>query len=427
MATILFADANESALRTMKRAQELGHRTFIIRGASWQVYHETDWIRATLEATDGNVSIPLTSDADAMTEAIRTLHEREPIDGVVAQLEPAIESTAIACERLSIPFTCSKGILAARNKARTRDLLEAAGLASARHRVVHDVDAALRTAEEFGYPVVAKPTSGMDSMLAFRADAAATLREAAERILAAPGHVPAQITAQMSRGILIEEHLPGELVSAELALLDGECYPFIVCGRSRGLGNDCVEMGASLPAGVGEDDVRRCFSYARAACEAVGLDFGVFHVELMVSPAGPVLVELNPRPMGGIMTEMYTRLTGREFSDYILDVYLRRPPRDVVTSIGPKTITARKIIARQACTLADEIDLSWVEGLDSRFIVLHPYCLTPGARVERDQVLARYVVMDETWTKTMGHANGLLERFERSIGIPIYHSMPLQV
>jgi len=124
---------------------------------------------------------------------------------------------------------------------------------------------------------------------------------------------------------------------------------------------------------------------------------------------------------------MYTRLTGREFSDYILDVYLRRPPRDIVTSIGPKTITARKVIAKQACTLADSIDLSWVEGVDSRLIVLHPYCMTPGARVERDQVLARYVVMDETWSTTMHYANSLLERFERSIGIPIYHSMPLQV
>ena len=95
-------------------------------------------------------------------------------------------------------------------------------------------------------------------------------------------------------------------------------------------------------------------------------------------------------------------------------------------SIGPKTITARKLIAKQDCTLPGEIDLSWVEGLDPRLIVLHPYGIEPNASVKRDQVLARYVVMDETWNATMGYANELLERFERSIGIPIYHSMPLQ-
>ncbi len=426
MAHILFADANESALRTMKRAQELDHRTSIVHGASWQVYHDTEWTRATLEAADRTVAIPVTSDADAMTMAIGAIHERHPIDAVVAQLEPAIEATALACERLRIPFTCAKGVLAARNKARARELLEQARLRSARHEVAHDIEAALRAAQEIGYPVVAKPTSGMDSMLAFRANDAVTLRDAAARILAAPAHVPAQITEQMSRGILIEEHLPGELVSAELALLDGQYYPFIVCGRSRGLENDCIEMGAALPAGVSPDDVRRCFSYARAACDAVGLDFGVFHVELMVTPEGPVLVELNPRPMGGIMTEMYASLTGREFSDYILDVYLRRPPRDIVTSLGPKTITARKLIAKQDCVLPDEIDLSWVGNLSPRPIALHTYGLTPKARVARDQVLARYVVMDETWTATMAYANSLLGRFEQSIGISIYHSMPLE-
>jgi len=410
----------------MMRAQELGHQTVILHSSSWQVYHETDWIRSTLGRAQENVCIPVTSDANAMSKAIELIDERWGIDGVVAQLEPAIEAAAIACERLQIPFTCSQGVLAARNKGRARDLLEAKGLASARHNVVHDETAALSVAEEFGYPVVAKPTSGMDSMLAFRADDPMLLRDAVQRILAAPAQVPAQIREQMGRGILIEEHLAGELVSAELALLEGACYPIIVCGRSRGLENDCVEMGAALPSGLSDEDVRRCFAYARAACEAIGLDFGVFHVELMISPRGPVLVEINPRPMGGIMTEMYARLTGQEFSDYILDVYLRRPPRNIVRDLGGRTITARKLIAKHDCTLPDQIDLSWVAALDPPLIAVHPYGLSPGACVKGDQVLARYVVMDETWTTTMNYANRLLERFESSIGIPIHHSMPLR-
>lgn len=426
MAHILFADANESALRTMERAQHLGHRTSIVRNSSWQVYYDTAWTTRALSAAARDVCIPVTSDADAMTEAMAAIHRHDPVDGVVAQLEPAIEATAVACERLSIPFTCSAGVIAARNKDRARDLLEAAGLASARHAVAHDVEAALRIAESIGYPVVVKPASGMDSMLAFRVDDPIALQEAAVRVADAPSYLPAQITEQMSRGILVEEYLRGELVSTELALIDGDCHPIVVCGRSRGRDNDCLEMGASVPAGISVDDMERCFVYGEAACRAVGLDFGLFHVEMMLTPDGPSLVELNPRPMGGIMTEMYTQLTGRDFSDYILDVCLRKPPRDIVALTSEATITARKLIARQDSVLPAQLDLSWVDT-EPGGVALHTYHLSPGDRVSAGEVLARCVVRGASWTTTMTRANQLIDRFEAALGIKLHHSGPVRV
>ena len=423
MATILFADANESALRTMMRTQELGHRTFIIRNASMQVYQMTDWIQSTIDRAVRDLCLPVTSDADQLTEAIEEIQRNETIDAVIAQLEPAIEATAIACERLSIPFTCAEGVLRARNKARARDLLERAGLLSARHAVALDVDQALAAAENFGYPVIAKPTSGMDSMLAFRANSPAELRKAAGTILEGPSQVVAQIREQMSRGILIEEHLTGPLVSAEIALLDGVCYPLIMCGRSRAQANECIEMGAALPANTSKADTQCCYDYAFYVCQALGLDFGVFHVELILTPHGPILVELNPRPMGGIMTTMYAQLTGHEFSDYILDVYLRRPPADIA-SVDSRTITARKLLPMRESTLADVIDLDWVRTLDPPILAFHNYGVTPGAPVRQEQLLARYVVLTESWTSAMEFADGLLEPFERSIGVPLHRSIP---
>ena len=424
MATILFADANESAFRTMQRAQKLGHRTAIIRSTSLQFYPMVDWIRVTLDRAIADISLPITSDPNLMTEAVARIHRSEPIDGIIAQLEASIEATAVACARLSIPFTRAEGVLNARNKARARDLVERAGLLSARHAVATSVSAAVEIASELGYPVVAKPTSGMDSMMAYRADRPEQLLQAAEKILSAPATVPSQLREQLARGVLIEQHLPGELISAEIALLDGQPYPFIICGRSRGAANECIEMGAALPANVPPERAGEIYSYAAAACRAVGLDFGVFHVELMLSQQGPALVELNPRPMGGIMTTMYAQLTGHEFSDYIIDTYLRQPPR-LLPAVGPRTITARKIMPVGDGALRSDINMDWVESLDPRLISFHNYGVRPGAAVRADQVLARYVVLSDSWTDTMRYADSLLDRFESAVGVSIHRGIPV--
>ena len=72
--------------------------------------------------------------------------------------------------------------------------------------------------------------------------------------------------------------------------------------------------------GLGQSEL---VEYAYAVADAMGIQYGPIHGEYMVDENGPVLIEVNCRPMGGTMdAEFLDRLSGQHETDSILDAYL---------------------------------------------------------------------------------------------------------
>ncbi|EPH46690.1 ATP-grasp domain-containing protein [Streptomyces aurantiacus] len=425
MAHILFADMSQAGLHTLRRALVLGHTVTFIRGTAVEHYTVDDSFRELVGRVDRLVEIPDTYDVDALCSAMAAVHVRHPVDAVISQCDPMMEALAVACERLGLRFTGARGMRNARDKARTREVLEAADVPSARFAVAHSIEDAVSAAGRIGYPVVVKPVSGMDSAMALHARGPAQVAAAAGRILAAAADPDAfpPVRALLARGVLVEEYLAGDLVSAEIGVLDGVTHRFLVCGRSRAKDNDCVEMGAVLPANVPPGQVDACFRYAEEVCRVLGLDLGVFHVEIMLTARGPVLVEVNPRVMGGVMTLLHKLLTGIDFCDHVIDIHLLRTPRPSPPA-PDRTVTARRIMPRADGKLSDDLDLSWLDGAEPGIVNFENFRLAPGTPVRAQEVLGRFAVMGDTWAEAMARADALLPRFERCLGVPLYQSAP---
>lgn len=425
MAHVLFADLSQAGVHTLRRAVELGHRVTLVRGSAVRYYQVDDSLNRLLRRLDTVIDIPDSYDEEGLTTALRAVLDKRPVDAVICQFDPVTEPLAAACARLGVPWTAPRGVRTARDKARTRRALERAGLASARHAVVHDADAAVRAARRIGWPVVVKPVSGTDSLLTSRADGPADVREAADAFFAAADEDQPEVVRRIvARGLMVEEYLPGELVSAEIGLRGDRSWHFLVSGRSRGAVNDCVEMGAVLPADIPAAAAEECFAYAEAACRAMGLDFGVFHVEVMLTARGPVLVEVNPRVMGGVMTQLYRLLTGVDFCDHLLDVYLGREPRFAPVPSGGRTITARRLMPEADGRLPDTVDLDWVADPDVGLAHFESFHLAPGTAVRRQQVLGRFSVLADDWRSAMDRADALVGRFQDALGLPLIRSAP---
>lgn len=420
MSHILFGDMSQAGLHTLRRAVDLGHRVTLVRGHSMRFYCADEETERLFGKLDAVVDVPDTFDTQALVNAIGAVHADHPVDAVISQCDPMMESLATACERLSLRYTSARGMRNARNKGLARRLVAEAGLPSPRYGVAQDGAQAAAIARGIGYPVVVKPVSGMDSVLARRAEDEHAVRLAAEAILSArqAPETPGPIKAMLERGVLVEEYMSGELVSAEVGMLDGHCHRLGLCGRSRGRDNDCVELGAVLPANVGPDEAELCFRHAEQVCRALGLDFGVFHVELMLTERGALLVEVNPRVMGGVMTLLYKILTGKDFCDYVIDLHLGKAPAPVEMGRG-KTITARRVMPRSDGRLADSIDLSWASGPGAGIVNFEAFRLYPGAVVREQEVLGRYAVVSDTWAKAMDHADSLINRFESALGVAL--------
>lgn len=72
--------------------------------------------------------------------------------------------------------------------------------------------------------------------------------------------------------------------------------------------------------GLGDADL---VEYAYDVADALEIEYGPVHGEYMVDENGPVLIEVNCRPMGGNMPAKFLdRITGQHETDSILDSYL---------------------------------------------------------------------------------------------------------
>ena len=213
--------------------------------------------------------------------------------------DTAILAAAIA-EALGLPHNPLEATLAARDKHRQRVALAAAGVpvpAFELHRLDADPRAAARSA---AYPCVLKPLCLSASRGVMRADSPdefVAAHAVLEEILRAP-EVAAR--GDSSRHYLVESFVPGPEVALEGLLVGGRLRVLALFDKPDPLDGPCFEETIYVtPSRLDRETQRALADCAERAALALGLAAGPVHVELRSNAAGPWLIELGARPIGG--------------------------------------------------------------------------------------------------------------------------------
>lgn len=107
---------------------------------------------------------------------------------------------------------------------------------------------------------------------------------------------------------LLEAFADGREFSVELALVDGTVRFSGVTEKWVTSPPSFVEIGHVFPARLPARQRQALLDAARSATQALGLDTGVFHIELRWTSTGPRIIETNPRPGGDhITTHLHSR------------------------------------------------------------------------------------------------------------------------
>jgi biotin carboxylase len=356
---IAFVDTNTVGLQAMDAARRAGHHaTYVCSRRFAALVGGLETVRAGGHA-DAVVEIESALDEEELHAALAALQRDRALDAVLTVLDFCALPVARCARRLGLPGTDPGAVALAQDKPACRERIEARGLRSVAHAVVTDIGVARAFAAGIGYPVIAKPRRGAASLLAARIESPEQL-DAYFESLRRELSVPPGVADALSPETLIEHYVEGPLFSVEVAAAAGELVALIVSARKRCMLDPSVELGTTMPAPLAPEIAQVLRSYALDCVRALDLDLGIFHVEVILGPEGPVLVEVNPRIMGGNMPRVFRLATDVDPYELLLHIHTRAELPPACRTIVPlRAASTRMIGPASAGRIRRDLPAGW--------------------------------------------------------------------
>ena len=233
-------------------------------------------------------------------------------DGIMTlATDMPMRAVAAACKACGLPGISYDTAVKATDKAEMIKAFEAHGVEHPWYYIVDDSEAFAETLRNVTYPCIMKPTDNSGSR-------GVVLAHSREELEEAYGY-----SKNESRGgsVMIEEYLQGPEFSVEIMVVDGIPHVLQITDKLTTGAPHFVEMGHSQPTRQSVAHQEKIRDLAIRACQAVGINCGPAHVELILTKDGPKMVELGAR-MGGdcITTHLVPLSTGIDMVKATIDV-----------------------------------------------------------------------------------------------------------
>ena len=246
----------------------------------------------------GNLLYLHCDDPARAAEDARQFASAHRVDAVFGVDDQTAVTAAHVARALGIAHNRVDACDAARDKHRQRVLLAREGLpvpAFALHRFDDDL---ARRALDAPYPCVLKPTHLAMSRGVIRADDPAAFVQAANRIRAIVTRDDAP--AEGRDAFLVERFVPGAEVALEGLLEKGRLNVLALFDKPDPLDGPFFEETIYVtPSRLSDAAQRDVAAVVELGTRALGLERGPVHAEVRVNTAGPWIIEIAARPIGG--------------------------------------------------------------------------------------------------------------------------------
>jgi hypothetical protein len=199
------------------------------------------------------------------------------------------------------------------------EAVAAAGLRTADQLLTTDAEAAVAWADDLGYwPCVAKPLASASTDGVFVCRTPADLRRAFPAILSAR-----DIFHDRNEQVLVQSYLSGTEYIVDTVSVAGHAY---VCGvwryDKRLLPNGKPIYNRDILVPADDPVVAPVTAYTRQVLDALGVHNGPAHSEIIVTPAGPVVVEVGARLNGNMHPAFHDLCLGANQADLTAFAYV---------------------------------------------------------------------------------------------------------
>ncbi|MFE5556442.1 pyridoxal-phosphate dependent enzyme [Streptomyces sp. NPDC056544] len=361
---LLFVESNTTGtgMLALDRARELGTVPVLLTG-------DPDRYRGLADTGAEVVRCDTNSDA-ALRAAVQERFRREEIAGVTTTSDFYVPAAARIAQWLGLPGNPPDAVTVCRDKSALRERLRAAGVRQPRYALVHEPAGAAEAVARTGLPCVVKPADDSGSTNVLLCADEAEVRAQIEKILAIDTNVRGMPTA---RTVLVEEYLDAPEYSVEMFSGEGQTVCVGITAKSVTATPHFVEHRHLFPAPLPAATAQQVTETVTAALDAAGIRLGATHTEVKLTADGPALIEINPRPAGGMIPELIRLATGVDLLGEQLRAALGLPPHLKAEGAGHAGIQFLLADADGTLTAAHGTrEAAAVEGVESVLVTAAP-------------------------------------------------------
>lgn len=277
-----------------------------IRASKYPIYTLEKSIVDHRRAADG-VVIGLPDNPEGILENIFLINSSEKIflDRIIPLFEGAIDSAFQISEKLGTPYLSKKCVQNIRNKNSMRKAFKENGIPVPNFHQI-SLDNVQNCLKFINFPAVIKPVNAGGSLgveLVERSEDLEKIFKDSKRTSEKLSEFGIQIS-----DFIIEDFIHGESeVSVEVLCSKSGYTTLGVCDKIKSPLPKFIELGHVFPSVFSENS--QITKLAEESCRVLGIDRGVAHVELIISPEQqPMVVEVNGRPCGGGINEIIEKV-----------------------------------------------------------------------------------------------------------------------
>lgn len=236
--------------------------------------------------------------AQAIVESARA----NRVDAILALGDRPTVTAAYAARALGLTYSSPESVEACRSKLRQRQVLKAAGLPVPEFFSFALSQPLAQVLPRVVFPCVLKPLSLAASQGVIRTNNAREFAAAVGRLGELLQSPEIRVTREPDLDrLLVERYIPGEEVALEGLLDQGDLRVLAVFDKPDPLEGPYFEETIYVtPSRLPQRTQQRIAECAARAVRALGLTHGPLHAEFRINSEGPWVLEVQPRPIGGL-------------------------------------------------------------------------------------------------------------------------------
>lgn len=258
---------------------------------------------------DGAIAVRFDHPGDAavrLVEAIQSHPDKQKVSAILALGDRQTATAAYAAGLLHLTYNSPESVENCHSKLRQREVLCKSGLPVPEFfcfALAEPLESAVRRAV---FPCVIKPLRLAASQGVIRANNPTEFVAAVERIkrLLASPELQVSRETDLDR-LLVERYIPGKEVALEGFIEAGQVRVLALFDKPVPLEGPYFEESIYVtPSRLPEKTRQQIVQCAVECVRALGLTAGPLHAEFRVNDDGPWVLEIAPRPIGGLCSRV---------------------------------------------------------------------------------------------------------------------------